>query len=175
MLVCLILASTTLQNTVLPIAALAAHLYARRHAPCDSAFPDLDFLAAAALIGLFWLFLGDWIEVSAINLFNLTFAVIAVAYLSVATTHRAVVGLAATIVGAGVVLGVAALNHPDAFGAGPPWSTLFFLGAPFATVLGWLAPQLAAARFTCARALRFGGLGMSVPLLLFAMGMEATR
>jgi dolichol kinase len=72
------------KDAILPVVAILAHLVAQRVRPCDSAYPDLDLLATIAGISLFWLFIGRYFGHSAIDLFDLTFAAMAAALLSLA-------------------------------------------------------------------------------------------
>jgi dolichol kinase len=83
----LLLSVTEVQNAVLAVTAMIAHLYARSVRPCQSDWPDLDFIALATGICLFWLFIGEQLNKSAANVFNLTFADFA-AVLVVITLRR---------------------------------------------------------------------------------------
>lgn len=69
---------------LLPIAAVLAHLVARARRPCRSRWPDLDLLAAIAAAALLWLALGEAVGPSAVSFHALTFAGMALAYLSLA-------------------------------------------------------------------------------------------
>lgn len=80
----LILAVTIPANAILPILVIAVHVLARRSNPCRSKTPDLDLPAAAAGISLLWLFAGNAIGTTVINLFNLTFAGAAVIFAGLA-------------------------------------------------------------------------------------------
>ena len=72
-LVFMILSVTAPHNAILPIAAVAMHIPARIFRPCHSERPDLDLLAAATAVALLWLFAGELLGRSAINLFGLTY------------------------------------------------------------------------------------------------------
>src|SRR5262249_6463800 len=123
----LLLSVTEVQNAVLAATAMIAHIYARSVRPCQSDWPDLDFIALATGICLFWLFIGEQLDKSAANVFNLTFADIA-AVLVVITLHRqrAIWGtLLAGGLGAAVfvIAHYNQLKYPDSYwhGAFLPW------------------------------------------------------
>ena len=158
----LILVASSVQNLLLPGVALAAHLYARTKRPCDSAFPDLDIIAGMAMISLFWLAFGEWHGLNAINLFNLTFAALALSLLATAGVTIVPAGLAAAALLTAAVIGVAELNEAAAQWHGPlwPWIAVAF-------VLSWSVPQLALGRFDEARSVRLGAVALCAPLILF--------
>ena len=160
----LILTTTSLYNAAFAMAVLATHIYARSKRPCRAAFPDLDVLAAMALIALFWLVFGEWFQQNAINLFNLTFAALALGYVSAAGIRLLPFGLpiAAALL-AGVEL-VAAMNGPHTrwYGMLWPWSVL-------ALAVSWTMPRLRRAAFDDGRGLRLSAVALSVPLTLFAV------
>ena len=70
----LILSVTAPVNAILPVCAILSHLFLRTRNPGSSSRPDLDFLATSTAVGLIWLLAGESIGLSAINLFNMTFA-----------------------------------------------------------------------------------------------------
>lgn len=82
----LLLAVTSPINAILPMAAVAMHVLARKHNPCRSKTPDLDLLAALAGVSLLWLFAGSAVGASVIALFNLTFVGVAVILAVLAAT-----------------------------------------------------------------------------------------
>ncbi|MDX2288375.1 MAG: hypothetical protein NW217_06085 [Hyphomicrobiaceae bacterium] len=161
-LIFLILSVTAVHNAILPLAAVAAHIHARLSRPCRGAFPDLDLVAAMTLVALFWLAFGEWHGLSAINMYNLTFAALALGLLSTAGLagwpHG---GLAAVGLG-GAVLLVSTVN-PDAarwYGSLLPWVGV-------ALGLSWFAPRWLGPAFDTARSLRLSGLALSTPLALY--------
>lgn len=162
-LVFLVLSVTAPHNAVLPVATVAIHIAARLRRPCSSPYPDLDLLATITGIGLFWLFVGEYFQRSAIDLFGLTFATAAVILAAIALGEVArwlvwpVAILAST-----ALFAVAALNAPQSSWHGPlwPWAA--------AALLGGAVAELARPRwFDRWRAPRVFLTAMPVPVLLF--------
>ena len=83
-LIFLVCSVTAPHNAILPVAAILAHIPARVMRPSRSPYPDLDLLAVATGVALIWLFAGEYFDHSAINMFNLTFAAAAVAFVALA-------------------------------------------------------------------------------------------
>jgi phytol kinase len=83
-LIFLVCSVTAPHNAILPVAAIVAHLAASRNRPCRSRHPDLDLLGVVAGVSLLWLFVGEQFGVTAINMFNFTFAVGAAVLLTLA-------------------------------------------------------------------------------------------
>ena len=71
-------------GTVLPALIMLAHLAARKARPCRSGHGDLDFIAMLAGAALIWLFVGETVGPTAINLYNMSLAGILLAYLLMA-------------------------------------------------------------------------------------------
>ncbi|MEQ1712592.1 MAG: hypothetical protein ABL908_14490, partial [Hyphomicrobium sp.] len=91
-------------NMILPALAVAAHLWARERTPSRSPFPDLDSIAAVAVISLAWMFAGEWFGPSAINFYNMTFAGAAAALVMIGLAGRPrVAALAAAVATAAVI------------------------------------------------------------------------
>ena len=158
----LILTTTSVYNAFFAVAVLAAHLYARSRRPCRAAFPDLDMLAAMALIALFWLVFGEWFQQNAINLFNLTFAALALALVSTAGIRTLPLGLP---IAATLLIGVELVadghgDHTRWYGALWPWSAL-------ALTVAWIAPRVRRSIFDNSRSLRLSGVALSVPLTVY--------
>lgn len=162
-LVFLICAVTAPHNAILPVAAVLAHLAARRVRPCRSPYPDLDFLAAVAGVALFWLFLGEYTERNSLNGYNLTFAGAALVFVALAADrrHALVVGAAALLFAAVLIIASWNLASVQWHGTFWPW-----VAASFALCLSipFVRPDLLD-RYRAPRAL---GLALPVPLALFA-------
>ncbi len=111
----LIISVTTPANALLPLAAFGAFLVLRFTISCRSSYPDLDFLAAAAGVAAWWLFAGEWSGYNAINLYNLTFAGVAVilAMLLWRSSSLGRAALAALVVGLAVYC-IQFFNVPEA-------------------------------------------------------------
>jgi phytol kinase len=85
----LIVSVTAPYNAILPWLAVMAHLAATKARPCGSSHPNLDFLGAASVVALFWLFAGELMGVNALNAYNLTFACVALLFVVVARSNMA--------------------------------------------------------------------------------------
>jgi phytol kinase len=164
-LIFLALSYTAPHNAALPVLVVAANIAARLRRPGSSPYPDLDLLAVITGVGLLWLFLGEYFERSAIDLFNLTFAAACVILCGIAlgTMARWGVWLAAAVVFA-VLVPVVALNVPQSAWHGPLWPwAIAALGLAAATVMTrpdwfdrWRAPRVFLA-------------SLPVPMLLFIL------
>ncbi len=162
-LVFLILAVTTFLNSIIPLTAIAAALIAHRLRPGWDRFPDLDFVAVAGGIAFLWLVLGDASVRNAINVYNLTFATIAVAFMAIAGGRNILVPIASVIAAALLLLVVEAGNTPLAkwYGTLWPWATASF-------ALAVLVPLFWPALFQRYRSFRVAILSLPIPLVLFA-------
>jgi phytol kinase len=68
----LLLAVTAVQNAIIPILVLAAHAWSRSAAPGEARFPDLDIVAALALVSFGWLALGTATGLNAVTFYGVT-------------------------------------------------------------------------------------------------------
>lgn len=90
----LILSVTDLQNALLPMILLGSHAFARRLAPGPEKFPDLDIVAAIALLSFGYLALGQAVGPNALSFYGLTCAAMATALVAVsASPYRRVLQL----------------------------------------------------------------------------------
>jgi dolichol kinase len=158
----LILSVTAPHNAILPLVAFIGFLVLRRRSPCRSRYPDLDFLAAMAGVSVFWLFIGEWSGHTAINMFNLTFAGVAVLFATLAVGGNA---LLSVLVGTGIGATVYLVSSENV-AASPLW----FVPALIAS----LAICAATAAFRPAvfarwRAPRAFAVALVVPVVLFAV------
>ena len=121
-LIFLVCSVTAPYNAILPVAAILAHIPARVLRPSQSAYPDLDLLAVATGVSLIWLFAGEYFDHSAINMFNLTFAAAAVAFVALACRgwQRWLCIPLAFVAGAAVIT-IAAQNPAEAHWHGIMW------------------------------------------------------
>ena len=71
-------------GTVLPALIMLAHLAARKVRPCRSGHADLDFIGMLGGAALIWLFIGETIGPTAINLYNMSLAGVLLAYVLMA-------------------------------------------------------------------------------------------
>lgn len=70
----LVLSATTWSTAVLPTCVLLAHLITRRLAPSQDAYPELDVVAALALISFGWLALGNAVSFNAVGYYLISCA-----------------------------------------------------------------------------------------------------
>ena len=158
----LILSMTAPHNAILPLAAFLGFLVLRHRAPCRSRHPDLDFLAATAAASAFWLFVGQWSGHTSINLFNLTFAGVAVLFVTLACGSNMVAGAAAGVAAAVILHFVGAAN--------PGASAVGFVPGLIASLAGCAAAAVFGPdSFSRWRAPRAFGVAMIVPTVLFTV------
>jgi phytol kinase len=168
-LIFLICAATAPHNAILPVGAVLAHIATRAVVPCRSAYPHLDMVAVSAGAGLFWLFAGEFFSRNALNVYNLTFASMAVLYISLALQKatllvRLVTVGVLTCVVAAILLQVASHNVKSFawHGALVPW---MLASLALAAAAGLSAPAL----FERFRSVRVLMVAAPIPLLLFIM------
>ena len=163
-LVFLIGTYSTLITAILPLIAVAAHLAARRFRPEDSPYPDLDFLAIAALVSLFWLFAGEQTSHSTVDLHELTFATAATMLLTLPLI-RSWRLLAFPIAGAVTLITVWITRSDTADSLPAP--VFVTIGTPI--VLAAAIALLLPAFFDRRRSLKVFGLALLAPLLFFTL------
>lgn len=157
----LILSVTSPQNAILPLAAFAAFILARRNRPIEKRHSELDFIAAAAVVAAMWLLIGELLGNSAINLYNLTFAGVAAVF-AVLAMRRYVAAAALVLVVLGVgVLVIAPFNPSDSQWVMPfaPWVTA---SLAICTLVAWLRPTT----FDTQRSERAFAIALAAPLIL---------
>jgi phytol kinase len=86
-LIFLISTYSTVVTAILPVLAVAAHVFAQAQRPGEGDFPDLDFLATAALVSLAWLFVGEMSERTTVSFYGLTFGLVAAALFALTLDH----------------------------------------------------------------------------------------
>jgi phytol kinase len=136
----LILSVTALHNVILPLVAFIAFLMLRPIRPCQSPYPDLDFLACAAGVAALWLFAGELTGHNSINLYNLTFAGAATVFIVVAAHHRQTPAVALLIGLALAVIVIAPMNAAASrwLGSLPLWVAISMIPC---AALPWLRPE----------------------------------
>ena len=167
----LVLAVTAPQNAVLPIAALAAHLWARAANPTDSTHPDLEIVAAIGLVSFGWLALGNGSGWNAVAFYGVTMAGMATAFAACATRNLLVVPAFALALAA-IHTAVTALNPPAANWAAPLWPLALITLAVCAAL-----PALRPTHFARDRVRRITLLALALPLVTFLvsiLGRSAT-
>lgn len=162
-LIFLIMSVTSPLNLILPLAAIAAHIYARTTVDRRAPFMDLDLIAAASLIGLFWLVAGEWVDLNAINLFNLSFAALAVGLLSITRLPLLPHGLVAAIALGSLVYGLHHVNLKSA-----QWYDMLWPWILAALALAWFLPRWFDGVFQVHHSLRLTSVALATPLILFS-------
>jgi phytol kinase len=152
------------RDAILPVVAIFVHLLARRFRPCRSAYPDLDLLATIAGISLFWLFVGRYFQHSAIDLFDLTFAAMAAAFLALALDGSwrwlAIPAFVALMAG---VVWLAGLNPSDEIA----WHGLLWPWIVATLALSFAVPLLRPGWFDRFRSPRVLATAAALPFVLF--------
>lgn len=164
----LILSATIPINVTLPVVVILTHVLASKYNPCRSPTADLDLLASATGCSLLWLFAGDVIQITVINLFNLTFAGAAVAFASLAVRGEAVAPrwriavVPAAMIIAATCVAVARMNPAITQWYQPYWPYILA-----STGLSLVIPFFLPDWFRKWRGPRVFGVAMIVPFVLF--------
>ena len=87
-LIVLILCTTEAHNAILPVMAIAAHLFARASHPAKGRNRDLEMITVTASIAMIWLFAGAFSPNTTINLFALTYAGAAIIFAGLAFRNK---------------------------------------------------------------------------------------
>jgi phytol kinase len=152
------------RDAILPVTAIFAHLVARRFRRCRSAYPDLDLLAVIAGVSLFWLFVSQYFGHSAIDLFDLTFAAMAAAFLALALhgTSRWL-AIPAFVALTAMVTAVDAWNPQDEVA----WHGLLWPWIAATIALSFAVPLMRPEWFNRFRSPRVLATAVALPLVLF--------
>lgn len=155
-------------NALLTGLVIVGQVWARTMRPGTSQRPELDLLAVAAVVAMFWLVAGEMAGRSVLALFNLTFAAVAVGFAALATRGWWRLLLAPlNLAVAGLFLWVAKLNtpwHPPWFDADWPW---LFAALTLPAAVASIRPGL----FTTHRSAKLFGSAMIVPLCFYLKGI----
>ncbi|MFD0980451.1 hypothetical protein [Tropicimonas aquimaris] len=87
----LLLSVTAMQNTVLPLAMLVLHVLAERRTPSADRHPELDAVAALAVLSFGWLAAGHATGLNALDFFGATMAGLCIALAALALARAALV------------------------------------------------------------------------------------
>lgn len=122
----LLLASTAFQNALIPVLVLFIHAWSRSTNPATARFPDLDIVAAIALISFSSLVLGQAMGRSAVSFYVVTMMGLGTGLAALALLPRPVwvrvSGLVAIIAGLSVLRMWALMGNPvQSNWAGPFW------------------------------------------------------
>jgi dolichol kinase len=139
-------------GTVLPALIMLAHLAARKARPCRSGHADLDFIGMLSGAALIWLFVGETVGPTAINLYNMSLAGILLAYLLMALgldRRFALAGYAAVL--SAYILLIAVGPHGARWAVGLPETAAASLALVMVALVvrtgwfdRWRAPRIAA-------------------------------
>jgi len=168
----LLLAVTTVQNAVLPILVLAAHAWSRIAAPCKAKYPDLDIVAALALVSFGWLALGNATGWNAISFYGITAMGMVIGLCAIALTRRIFATRIAVLTAIAVTscalrLLVLNLNSEASNWNGPMWPATLVCIALMA-IVPLLAPQV----FAQSRVTKLTFLSLSIPLATYLFSID---
>ncbi|MEM9796397.1 MAG: hypothetical protein AAF919_07905 [Pseudomonadota bacterium] len=165
----LLISATALQNVVLPILVFVAHGLARRFNPSDADHPELDIVAALALVSFGWLGLGLAAGYNAVDFWGLTAACLC-AGLGTLAAQRAP-GLLRLAVPLAVAAGLFALwrGIVPLNAAVTGWSGDLTALAVGGLALSVAVPFLSPRAFSTQRAGRLALLSLAAPLAGFAL------
>ncbi len=168
----LLLAVTAVQNALVPTLVLAAHAWSRIASPCESKYPDLDIVAALAVVSFGWLVLGTATGWNAISFYGMTAMGMLIGLSALALTRRTAVTRIAILSGIAVAscavrLMVIDLNPETANWNGPMWSITLTCLAVTA-----IAPSLAPQAFAQARVTKLTFLSLVIPLATYLFSID---
>lgn len=160
----LLLSVTNIENTVLPILVFVAHALARATNPGTSDHPELDIVAALALVSFGWLALGQVMGLNALAFYGLTAMGLCLGLVALALAPLAL----AWRWGAGLIAGAALVGLYVLLlgGATPvrPWSGDLTPLAIVCAALTLALPLLRPTYFAHLRAARLAVLALVLPL-----------
>ena len=168
----LLLAVTAVQNTIIPIMVLAAHAWCRSATPCESKFPDLDIVAALALVSFGWLTIGNATGWNAVSFYGMTAMGMVMALCAIALSGRPIsIQITSLVLIAVTLLGIRSL----ALGLNPEvanWNGSMILISGVGIVLAAMLPIVAPHLFLQARVARLTVLSLIVPLGTFLVSIS---
>ena len=150
----LVLTVVDLRDAVLPVLVFVTHYIAQRRNPDDASHPELDCVAAVALMSFFWLVLGRTSGAFNLEAYGLTALGMCIAFVTLACPRfRLVAGALAAGIGAVIYSGLMApVTVPNTV-------TIALPSLVIAAVLAVVVPALRPAWFATSRALRVVGSG----------------
>jgi phytol kinase len=167
----LLLAVTAVQNAIIPILVLAAHAWSRSAAPGEARFPDLDIVAALALVSFGWLALGTATGLNAVTFYGVTAIGMVMGLSAVALAGRPMVVRALSFAIIALVVGLLhalafALNPEASTWNGPMWGlVLASMG------LAALAPSILSRGLDGDRVAWITALSLALPLPAYLLAM----
>lgn len=164
----LLMSVTALENMILPLAVLAAHIWARSQTASNARFPDLDIVAGLGLISFMWLGLGNATEMNTIGYYALSNMGMCIGLSAIATSVMHKVPRIGVITGLGIMLGALCLwviGRNDA----ASWTGGMLPEVIAVLALCGLVPLAYPARYQNNRVLRISLLALTVPLVEFSI------
>ncbi|MEM8725213.1 MAG: hypothetical protein AAGE86_06810, partial [Pseudomonadota bacterium] len=122
----LILSTSQIQNTVLPIAMLGAHALARRTAPCAAAYPHLDLATVLAFVSVGWFALGTSTGLNASLFYQSTMAGMIIIFIALVIADWALAKRVTLLLLCGAILITSVVlltrfNEPPVFSTDEAW------------------------------------------------------
>ena len=171
----LLLSVVSLAHAALPLLVFVTHAFCQRRNPDEASHPELDGVAAVALMSFFWLVLGRSSGAFNLELFGMTALSMCVAFVTLAfagssTVIALVAGVLAASTG-GVLHAVLTVPEVALANAMRVSLPILFSGCALAV----LVPALRPGWFAAWRAARVAGLALVVPLIAFALQYPLIR
>jgi phytol kinase len=167
----LLLAVTAVQNAIIPILVLAAHAWSRSAAPGEARFPDLDIVAALALVSFGWLALGTATGLNAVTFYGVTAIGMVMGLSAVAVAGRLMI---VRVLSFAIIALVVGLLHALAFALNPEASTWNgpMWGLVLASMgLAALAPSILSRGLDGDRVAWITALSLALPLPAYLLAM----
>jgi phytol kinase len=167
----LLLAVTAVQNAIIPILVLAAHAWSRSAAPGEARFPDLDIVAALALVSFGWLALGTATGLNAVTFYGVTAIGMVMGLSAVALAGRLMI---VRVLSFAIIALVVGLLHALAFALNPEASTWNgpMWGLVLASMgLAALAPSILSRGLDGDRVAWITALSLALPLPAYLLAM----
>lgn len=153
---------------VLPLLVFLAHGVCTRMNPCDAKHPELDTVAAVAMLSFFWLVLGRNTNVFSIEVYGLTALAMALSYMTLAAAPRGL-GIAFAIGGLSSMGGATLFDALHRTIVMPNNLEVSWMVLSFSAFLAVAVPAIWSNRFRVDRTLRVTGLALVVPLGLYLL------
>jgi phytol kinase len=168
----LLLAVTEVQNAIFPLFVLGAHAWCRKATPCTAKYPDLDIVAALALVSFGWLALGNATQWNAVSFYGLTTMALMIGLCALALTRQSlavrIVVLVAIVAGALVLRAVIINVNPDTSNwNGPMWAIGVISAVGMAII-----PSIYPSGFVRARVTKLTLLALAIPLLSYLYAID---
>lgn len=167
----LLLAVTDVQNTVFPVLVLAAHAWSRSVAPCESKYPDLDVVAALALVSFGSLTVGTATGLTAISFYGIVAMGMLMGLCAVAASSKRPTASYPLVLSIALALllmreGIVRLNPDTANWNGPMWPVVLICLA-----LSAIVPMALPQAFAQRRMRKLTLLALLIPLPYYVVSV----